>query len=221
MHSYGALALISVLWAVVGYTLAFGEDVGGIIGDLSYLFLKGVGGESAPAATQLPHTVFMGYQCMEVGVSTLPPLPVDLSDRNRTSPFAFTGNKFEFRAVGSSQSVAPVNIALNAAVASALDDIATELEASVAGGTELKAALQALLPRLFKEHMLFTSAFVVSPGLILSPTDASVSFLRLSLPAVAQPQILPQRHSKTHSIDNRKKILLFIVTPVRLFIRII
>ena len=90
---------------------------------------------------------------MEVGVSTLPPLPVDLSDRNRTSPFAFTGNKFEFRAVGSSQSVAPVNIALNAAVASALDDIATELEASVAAGTELNAALQALLPRLFKEHM--------------------------------------------------------------------
>ena len=90
---------------------------------------------------------------MEVGVSTLPPLPVDLSDRNRTSPFAFTGNKFEFRAVGSSQSVAPVNIALNAAVASALDDIATELEASVAAGTELNTALQALLPRMFKEHM--------------------------------------------------------------------
>ena len=64
MHSYGALALISVLWAVVGYTLAFGEDVGGIIGDLSFLFLKGVGSESAPAAAQLPHTVFMGYQCM-------------------------------------------------------------------------------------------------------------------------------------------------------------
>ncbi len=90
---------------------------------------------------------------MEVGVSTLPPLPVDLSDRNRTSPFAFTGNKFEFRAVGSSQSVAPVNIALNAAVACALDDIATELEASVSVGTTLNAALQELLPRLFKEHM--------------------------------------------------------------------
>ena len=90
---------------------------------------------------------------MEVGVSTLPPLPVDLSDRNRTSPFAFTGNKFEFRAVGSSQSVAPVNIALNAAAACALDDIATELEASVAGGADLNSALQQLLPRLFKEHM--------------------------------------------------------------------
>ena len=90
---------------------------------------------------------------MEVGVSTLPPLPVDLADRNRTSPFAFTGNKFEFRAVGSSQSVAPVNIVLNAAVACALDDIATELEASVSAGTDLNTALQALLPRLFKEHM--------------------------------------------------------------------
>jgi len=64
MHSYGALALISVLWAFVGYTLAFGNDVGGIIGDLSYLFLKGVGSEAAPAAPQLPHVVFMAYQCM-------------------------------------------------------------------------------------------------------------------------------------------------------------
>lgn len=90
---------------------------------------------------------------MEIGVSTLPPLPVDLSDRNRTSPFAFTGNKFEFRAVGSSQSVAPVNISLNAAVACSLDEIATELEAAIAGGSTLNAALQELLPRLFREHM--------------------------------------------------------------------
>ncbi|GHU91659.1 glutamine synthetase [Deltaproteobacteria bacterium] len=90
---------------------------------------------------------------MEVGVSTLPPLPVDMADRNRTSPFAFTGNKFEFRAVGSSQSIAPVNIALNAAVACALDDIATELEAALSTGTKLNVALQELLPRHFKEHM--------------------------------------------------------------------
>ncbi len=90
---------------------------------------------------------------MEIGVSSLPPLPVDFSDRNRTSPFAFTGNKFEFRAVGSSQSIAPANIALNAAMACALEDIATELEASIAGGASLNDALQGLLPRLFKEHM--------------------------------------------------------------------
>ncbi len=90
---------------------------------------------------------------MSIGVDVLPPLPKDYSDRNRTSPFAFTGNKFEFRAVGSSQSIAPVNISLNAAVACALDDIATELEASVNSGTALTDALQALLPRIFSEHM--------------------------------------------------------------------
>jgi glutamine synthetase len=90
---------------------------------------------------------------MEVGVSTIPPLPKDISDRNRTSPFAFTGNKFEFRAVGSSQSIAPANIALNAAVACALDDIATELEGAVKNGKALNSAVQDLLARLFKEHM--------------------------------------------------------------------
>ena len=90
---------------------------------------------------------------MEIGVSSLPPLPVDLSDRNRTSPFAFTGNKFEFRAVGSSSSIAPANIAINAAVADALSDIAGELERMIAAGQNLNAALQELLPRLFREHM--------------------------------------------------------------------
>ncbi|MDL2315684.1 glutamine synthetase III [Desulfovibrio sp. OttesenSCG-928-A18] len=90
---------------------------------------------------------------MRVGVTSLPPLPKDISDRNRTSPFAFTGNKFEFRAVGSSQSIAPANIALNAAVACALDDIATELESAVAEGLSLNEAVQGLLVRLFKEHM--------------------------------------------------------------------
>lgn len=92
-------------------------------------------------------------EVMKVGVSSLPPLPKDTSDRNRTSPFAFTGNKFEFRAVGSSQSIAPANIALNSAVACALDDIATELETAVASGTALQKAVQELVARLFKEHM--------------------------------------------------------------------
>ena len=90
---------------------------------------------------------------MEIGVSSLPPLPRDSSDRNRTSPFAFTGNKFEFRATGSSQSVAPVNIALNAAVACVLDDMATEMESRMAGGETLNAVLQDMLPRLIREDM--------------------------------------------------------------------
>ncbi|MCC8193814.1 MAG: glutamine synthetase III [Deltaproteobacteria bacterium] len=90
---------------------------------------------------------------IELGVTCMPPLPKDFSDRNRTSPFAFTGNKFEFRAVGSSQSVAPANTALNAAMASALDEIATELETSVGEGKPLNKAVQELLEKLYKEHM--------------------------------------------------------------------
>ena len=79
-------------------------------------------------------------------------MPCDYSDRNRTSPFAFTGNKFEFRAVGSSQSIAPANIAINAAVACALEDIADRLEADVAAGKDLNSAVQSLLTDLFTEH---------------------------------------------------------------------
>ncbi len=89
----------------------------------------------------------------EIGLDVLPPLPRDTSDRNRTSPFAFTGNKFEFRAVGASMSVSPVNFTLNAAVACALDDIATELEGVMSMGANITEALQDLLPRIFKEHM--------------------------------------------------------------------
>ncbi|MDR2050948.1 MAG: glutamine synthetase III [Deltaproteobacteria bacterium] len=90
---------------------------------------------------------------MQVGISSLPSLPRDATDRNRTSPFAFTGNKFEFRAVGASQSIAPANIALNAAVASTLDDIATELETATAAGASLGTAVQSLLARYYKESL--------------------------------------------------------------------
>ena len=90
---------------------------------------------------------------LQVGVTSLPPLPMDVSDRNRTSPFAFTGNKFEFRAVGSSMSVAPANIAINTAMACTLDDIATELEGALALGVPLPEAVDSLLSGLFKEHL--------------------------------------------------------------------
>ena len=62
----------------------------------------------------------------------LPKLPRDAGDRNRTSPFAFTGNKFEFRAVSSGQNISFPNTALNAAMADALDSVATELENAIA-----------------------------------------------------------------------------------------
>jgi glutamine synthetase len=85
------------------------------------------------------------------GVSVLPPLPKEAGDRNRTSPFAFTGNKFEFRAVGSSQNVAGPNTVLNTIVAESLDYIATKLEADVKAGKNLTKAIQELLPGIIKE----------------------------------------------------------------------
>ncbi len=87
-----------------------------------------------------------------IGVSALPEITKDYSDRNRTSPFAFTGNKFEFRTVGASQSISPVNICLNTAVACALDDIALALEGYMKEGKNINEALQSYLPILFKEH---------------------------------------------------------------------
>jgi glutamine synthetase len=89
---------------------------------------------------------------LHTGASVLPQLPRDAGDRNRTSPFAFTGNKFEFRAVGSSQSIAFPNICLNVAVSESLDVIATELENAVKGGEKLEDAIGKLLTRLIKEH---------------------------------------------------------------------
>src|SRR5437868_4673797 len=88
---------------------------------------------------------------MEIGVSVLPKLPRDAGDRNRTSPFAFTGNKFEFRAVGASQSISGPNTVLNTIVAESLDFIATNLEKAVQGGTDLNKAIQNLLPGILKE----------------------------------------------------------------------
>jgi len=89
---------------------------------------------------------------LDTGVTVLPKLPRDSGDRNRTSPFAFTGNKFEFRAVSSNQSIAYPNIALNMAVTESLDYVATELEKATKGGKSIDAAVTELLPKLIKEN---------------------------------------------------------------------
>ena len=89
---------------------------------------------------------------LDIGVAALPKLPRDAGDRNRTSPFAFTGNKFEFRAVGSTQNVALPGTCLNVAVAESLDALATELEAKLAKGEALEAAVAALLRKTIKAH---------------------------------------------------------------------
>ena len=87
---------------------------------------------------------------MNIGADTLPVLPKDATDRNRTSPFAFTGNKFEFRAVGSSQNCAGPNIVLNTIVAEAMDEIASKLEKL--SKKDFNAGLQAILTDIIKKH---------------------------------------------------------------------
>lgn len=83
-----------------------------------------------------------------IGASVLPPIPLDQSDRNRTSPFAFTGNKFEFRMPGSSFNIACTNIMLNTAVAEALSQFADELETA----TNLEEAMTTLIRRELEAH---------------------------------------------------------------------
>jgi len=89
-----------------------------------------------------------GAQYLKVGVDTLPAIPKDNTDRNRTSPFAFTGNKFEFRMVGSSQSIAGANVALNTIAAEALDEIATRLE----NAKDKNAEAAAIIKETYRKH---------------------------------------------------------------------
>jgi glutamine synthetase len=98
---------------------------------------RGEVGESTPES-------FLG-----LGTHVLPPLPLHGGDRNRTSPFAFTGNKFEFRALGSSQSLSLPNTVLNTIVAEAIDYLAKDLEDALQEGAELEAALRPILQRSY------------------------------------------------------------------------
>lgn len=87
-------------------------------------------------------------QKMQIGVTVLPEFNKDATDRNRTSPFAFTGNKFEFRMLGSSESIACANVFLNTAVAEELCQFADELEQSA----DFQKDMQSLVLRTIKEH---------------------------------------------------------------------
>jgi glutamine synthetase len=98
---------------------------------------RGEAGESTPES-------FLG-----LGTPVLPPLPMHGGDRNRTSPFAFTGNKFEFRALGSSMSLSLPNTVLNTIVAESIDALSEELEDALGAGGELEASLRPILQRSY------------------------------------------------------------------------
>jgi glutamine synthetase len=93
-----------------------------------------------------------GKGVLEIGVDSLPKLPKDPGDRNRTSPFAFTGNRFEFRAVGGGASIGDPLIALNTILAESIDYIASKLENATKAGKPLNTAIQTVLQEIITEH---------------------------------------------------------------------
>ena len=148
VHKFGGLLRVSVASATNDHRLGANEAPPAIIS----IFL---GDQLADVFEQIAKgaaTSSKGKGTMIIGVDTLPHLPTDPGDRNRTSPFAFTGNRFEFRAPGSGQTINVPMIVLNTIMADSLDYMATVLEQAVAGGEDFDAAVQKLLTEIITEH---------------------------------------------------------------------
>jgi glutamine synthetase len=148
VHKFSGLLRVSVASATNDHRLGANEAPPAIIS----IFL---GDQLADVFEQIAKgaaTSSKGKGTMIIGVDTLPHLPTDPGDRNRTSPFAFTGNRFEFRAPGSGQTINVPMIVLNTIMADSLDYLATALESAVAGGEDFDAAVQKLLTDVITEH---------------------------------------------------------------------
>ena len=148
VHRYGGLLRASVASASNDHRLGANEAPPAIIS----IFL---GDQLADVFDQIAKggaTRSKEKGTLTIGVDTLPDLTKDPGDRNRTSPFAFTGNRFEFRAPGSMQTVAGPMVTLNTIMAEALDHIATTLEAAVADGVDFNEAVQSVLADIVSEH---------------------------------------------------------------------
>ena len=148
VHKYAGLLRVSVASATNDHRLGANEAPPAIIS----IFL---GDQLADVFEQIAKgaaTSSKGKGTMIIGVDTLPHLPTDPGDRNRTSPFAFTGNRFEFRAPGSGQTVAVPMVMINTIMADSLDYMATALEKAVADGEDFDQAVQSLLTEIITEH---------------------------------------------------------------------
>ncbi|MEC9325852.1 MAG: glutamine synthetase III, partial [Actinomycetota bacterium] len=148
VHKFGGLLRVSVASATNDHRLGANEAPPAIISIFLGAQLADVFEQIAKGAA----TSSKGKGVMHIGVDTLPTLPTDPGDRNRTSPFAFTGNRFEFRAPGSGQTVAVPMIILNTIMADSFDYMATALEKAVGEGEEFDVAVQKLLTEIITEH---------------------------------------------------------------------
>ncbi|GAA2053083.1 glutamine synthetase III family protein [Williamsia deligens] len=148
VHKYGGLLRASVASASNDHRLGANEAPPAIISiflgdqlmDVFDQIAKGGATESKESGV------------LELGVDSLPPLKADPGDRNRTSPFAFTGNRFEFRAPGSNQSISDPMVAINTILADSIDYLATEIEKLTTDGTEFNAAVQSVLQQIITDH---------------------------------------------------------------------
>lgn len=151
VHKYGGLLRATVASASNDHRLGAHEAppaimsifLGDQLTEVLEAFRAGRAGDAANAKSG---------RVMNVGVDTLPPLPTDPGDRNRTSPVAFTGNRFEFRAVGSSQSAAGAITALNVMMADSLGFAADWLEKERKNGVSLNAAVESFIRHVIEEH---------------------------------------------------------------------
>jgi glutamine synthetase len=148
VHKFSGLLRVSVASATNDHRLGANEAPPAIISIFLGEQLADVFEQIAKGAA----TSSKGKGTMIIGVDTLPHLPTDAGDRNRTSPFAFTGNRFEFRAPGSGQTVAVPLIVLNTIMADSLDYMASLLEQAVADGEDFDKAVQTLLTEVITEH---------------------------------------------------------------------
>jgi glutamine synthetase len=149
IHSYGPLLRAVVATASNDHRLGANEAPPAIIS----IYL---GSQLEDVFNQIKQGAVTGSKSkgvMNIGVDTLPEIPQDAGDRNRTSPFAFTGNRFEFRAVGSGQSVAGPLVAMNTILADSLNWMADRLEAeSTNNGGDINSAIQTVLKEVMDKH---------------------------------------------------------------------
>jgi glutamine synthetase len=145
---------------------------------------------------------------MLLGVDSLPEFPKDAGDRNRTSPFAFTGNRFEFRAVGSGQSVAGPLVALNTILADSLGWMADQLEGRLAAGESVESAAFAVLQQITQDHgnVIFGGDGYSSEWHHKAVHERGLENLRTSadaLPVLQRPEVrdLFARHSVLSPVE--------------------
>ena len=190
VHKYGPLMRAAIATASNDHRLGANEAPPAIISvylgsQLEDVFSQIQSGQLSGSASRA---------LMSLGIDTLPELAKDPGDRNRTSPFAFTGNRFEFRAVGSGQSVAGPLVVLNTILADSIEWVSDQLEAQLGAGLALEEAAFAVLKRTMDEHgaVVFGGDGYSSEWHRIAVEERGLENLRTSadaLPVLQRPEI--------------------------------